>query len=95
MAFKRSAVRSRVSPPHFSNLYGGIAQLGEHLLCKQGVSGSIPLTSTIFFQFIRGYSSVGRAPALQAGGQRFDPAYLHHIFQKVFMYCCIKAFFVL
>ena len=24
-----------------------------------------------------GYSSVGRAPALQAGGQRFDPAYLH------------------
>ena len=27
--------------------YGGIAQLGEHLLCKQGVSGSIPLISTI------------------------------------------------
>ena len=26
---------------------------------------------------IRGYSSAGRAPALQAGGQRFDPAYLH------------------
>ena len=27
--------------------YGGIAQLGEHLLCKQGVSGSIPLISTM------------------------------------------------
>ena len=26
---------------------GGLAQLGEHLLCKQGVNGSIPLTSTI------------------------------------------------
>ena len=26
---------------------------------------------------IRGYSSAGRAPALQAGGQRFDPAILH------------------
>lgn len=26
---------------------GGIAQLGEHLLCKQGVSGSIPLISTM------------------------------------------------
>ena len=26
--------------------YGGIAQLGEHLLCKQGVNGSIPFTST-------------------------------------------------
>ena len=26
--------------------HGGIAQLEEHLLCKQGVSGSNPLTST-------------------------------------------------
>jgi len=25
---------------------GGVAQLGEHLLCKQGVVGSIPITST-------------------------------------------------
>ena len=25
---------------------GGVAQLGEHLLCKQGVNGSIPFTST-------------------------------------------------
>lgn len=25
-----------------------------------------------------GCSSAGRAPALQAGGQRFDPAQLHH-----------------
>ena len=27
--------------------YGGVAQLGEHLPCKQGVRGSNPLTSTI------------------------------------------------
>ena len=27
-------------------LNGGLAQLGEHLLCKQGVVGSIPSTST-------------------------------------------------
>ena len=27
--------------------YGGVAQLGEHLLCKQGVIGSIPIISTI------------------------------------------------
>ena len=27
---------------------GGVAQLGEHLLCKQGVIGSIPFTSTNF-----------------------------------------------
>jgi hypothetical protein len=26
--------------------YGAIAQLGEHLLCKQGVVGSIPTGST-------------------------------------------------
>jgi hypothetical protein len=25
---------------------GGVAQLGEHLLCKQGVTGSIPVVST-------------------------------------------------
>ena len=25
---------------------GGLAQLGEHLLCKQGVIGSIPIVST-------------------------------------------------
>jgi hypothetical protein len=28
---------------------GGLAQLGEHLLCKQGVVGSIPSSSTIVF----------------------------------------------
>ena len=27
-------------------IFGGLAQLVEHLPCKQGVSGSIPLTST-------------------------------------------------
>jgi hypothetical protein len=27
--------------------YGDLAQLVEHLLCKQGVRGSIPLVSTI------------------------------------------------
>ena len=29
-----------------------------------------------------GYSSVGRAPALQAGGQEFDSPYLHHVSVK-------------
>ena len=59
------------------NTCGGIAQLGEHLLCKQRVNGSIPFTSTIT-QYLWGYSSAGRASALQAEGQRFDPVYLHH-----------------
>ena len=30
----------------YPSKYGGIAQLGEHLLCKQGVIGSIPIIST-------------------------------------------------
>ena len=31
---------------------------------------------------IWGYSSAGRAPALQAGGHRFEPDYLHQTFLK-------------
>ena len=31
---------------------------------------------------IWGFSSAGRAPALQAGGQRFDPANLHQLKKK-------------
>ena len=29
-----------------NHLYGGVAQLGEHLPCKQGVKGSNPFIST-------------------------------------------------
>ena len=31
---------------HSSLKYGGVAQLGEHLPCKQGVMGSNPIIST-------------------------------------------------
>ena len=34
----------------YCSLNGGLAQLGEHLPYKQRVSGSIPLTSTYFFE---------------------------------------------
>jgi hypothetical protein len=34
----------------------------------------MPITSV---RPARGHSSVGRAPALQAGGRRFDPVWLH------------------
>lgn len=33
-----------------SYIPGGLAQLGEHLLCKQGVVGSIPSSSTTFYR---------------------------------------------
>ncbi len=46
---------------------------------KGEVGGSTPPKPTIFTNFW-GISSAGRAPALHAGGQRFDPAILHHCF---------------
>jgi hypothetical protein len=40
-------VRIQPDPPYgFARDRGGLAQLGEHLLCKQGVVGSIPTSST-------------------------------------------------
>jgi hypothetical protein len=39
-------VRIQPGPPHGFRHRGGLAQLGEHLLCKQGVVGSIPTSST-------------------------------------------------
>ena len=33
-----------------------------------------------------GLSSAGRAPALHAGGQRFDPARLHHLYINTEVY---------
>ena len=47
----------RILPPQ---PFGGIAQLGEHLLCKQGVIGSIPFTSTKFKESIM--SGKGSSP---------------------------------
>ena len=38
------------SPALALNHNGGLAQLGERLLCTQEVSGSIPLVSTILFK---------------------------------------------
>jgi hypothetical protein len=49
----RPEVRVLPDPPRdFGTLradHGAIAQLGEHLLCKQGVVGSIPTGSTKLF----------------------------------------------
>ena len=42
-------------------------------LCLKGEVKDTKSAST------RGYSSAGRAPALQAGGHRFEPDYLHHV----------------
>jgi hypothetical protein len=41
----RSVVRIYPGPPCFFT-DGAVAQLGEHSLCKRGVTGSIPVSST-------------------------------------------------
>ena len=49
--------------PHFFD--GSLAQLAEHLTLNQGVTGSIPVRSTIFLNWIASFvwivSSTGRA----------------------------------
>ena len=42
----RSEVQVLPGPPFLVQVSGAVAQLGEHLLCKQGVVGSIPSGST-------------------------------------------------
>jgi hypothetical protein len=46
----RSEVQVLPGPPFLHQVSGAVAQLGEHLLCKQGVVGSIPSGSTISAQ---------------------------------------------
>ena len=43
---KRSKARQMAGLVASAPPEGGLAQLGEHLLCKQGVIGSIPIVST-------------------------------------------------
>ena len=60
-----------------------VAQLGRALgLGPRGrrFESCLPIGTLIIY---KGLSSAGRAPALHAGGQRFDPASLHHIIYKL------------
>ncbi len=57
--------------------YAREAQLVEHSADNREAGGSSPPASTTW-----GHSSIGRAPALQAGGCRFDPGWFHHILQS-------------
>ena len=48
-------------------VHGAVAQLGEHLLCKQGVTGSIPVSSTITAQSRQTESKRSRMPRRTQG----------------------------
>ena len=56
--------------------YGNVAQLGRAL--GLGPRGR-RFESCLPDHYLWGLSSAGRAPALHAGGQRFDPARLHQM----------------
>ena len=51
----------------------------ERIPDKDEAGGSSPPRPTSLTLESGGISSAGRAPALQAGGQRFDPAILHQV----------------
>ena len=64
-----------------------VAQLGRALgLGPRGrrFESCLPDHATTKLEETWGLSSAGRAPALHAGGQRFDPARLHHIILEVY-----------
>lgn len=49
---------------------GDVAQTGEHLLCKQGVSGSIPLISTKKKSGLCPYAGIGNTAEYSFDEQR-------------------------
>ena len=68
--------------PDFYKTYGGLAQLGERLLCTQEVSGSIPLVSIFLSLHVNsanhsqsngGVAQLARASGSYPGGHGFDP----------------------
>ena len=60
-------VRIHLGPPHTS-AFGALAQLGERLLCKHQVIGSIPIGSTISQSKRRGSKA---AAHYDKNGQRY------------------------
>ena len=62
----------------FAFLFGGLAQLGEHLPYKQGVTGSIPVATTIKV-FNGSVAQLVRVPACHAGGRGFEPLLSRHM----------------
>ena len=57
--------------------HGRLAQLGEHLPYKQGVTGSIPVATTIKV-FNGSVAQLVRVPACHAGGRGFEPLLSRH-----------------
>ncbi len=73
---------------------GGVAQLGEHLLCKQGVIGSNPFTSTKRLRLVppktrrlRGDSERQRCPCIARAEPVFLPSFPPRPFWRALFRC--------
>ena len=77
LTFQGQDGNQAISPKFFRCLIFEVRQRAEQL-CLRKIKALRGLTEWTFKKgIVRGYSSAGRAPALQAGGHRFDPDYLH------------------
>ena len=76
--------RGEVSPcsvPRWADKNGALAQLGEHLLCKQGVIGSIPIGSTSLMTMhaappVEGFGANGSSTTISRDEERNSGARL-------------------
>jgi hypothetical protein len=69
---------------HSSDFQGLTTSRGDEFSARGGRRRRGAAISTVRIPCPRGCSSAGRAPALQAGGQRFEPAHLHqHIDNRI------------
>ena len=74
-------IAKRVAGVHPAKRNGILAQLGEHLPYKQRVTGSSPVTPTIYQKHGLVVQLV-RMPACHAGGRRFEPVPGRQLFLK-------------
>ncbi len=70
-------------------VFGGIAQLGEHLLCKQGVVGSNPSASTK-----TGFWLLVLRVALSQGSVEIGHSVLEPAIAGLEWYCLVSLIFV-
>src|SRR5450830_2085334 len=103
MACKRSAVRSRLPPPSGTD-ENAVSRspssrgLGHHpftvstgVRIPVGTPGLPGSGRSNTLSAPGGYSSAGRALAWHARGQRFDPAYLHHVEEVIAVNCSVGS----
>jgi hypothetical protein len=90
-AVRSSAKTNKTEPgvlspvfPTLQAVQGLSTSRGDELSARGGRRRRGAAISPVRMPWPRGCSSAGRAPALQAGGQRFEPAHLHqHIDNRI------------